>query len=402
MGAAMTDVRATPDEREQLDAQRLRRLTLVLAIACGLAVANIYYAQPLLGELARSFGVGEGSAALVVTLTQIGYAAGLLFVVPLGDLVENKALTIRVLVGTAAALSVAAAAPSLGVFLVAALVVGLTSVVAQVLVPVAAHFAPEGRHGAVVGRVMSGLLLGILLARTVSSLVAAAFGWRTVYAASAVLMLALTLVLARVLPQRRPIGGVRYTALLRSMARLLRTEPVLRRRMAYQAAMFAVFSAFWTSIAYELQQHHHLTQTGIGLFALVGAGGAAAAPVAGRLGDRGHIRIATGAAIVLGSAAMVLAACASASVVALAAAGVLMDLAVQGNHVLGQRAIYAARPDARARMNGVYMASIFGAGAVGSAVSGVLYGTVGWTGVAIFAAVVPLLALAVWVAAPAD
>jgi predicted MFS family arabinose efflux permease len=396
----MAEVRTAPAETAPLDPRQLRRLTVVLAVACGLAVANIYYAQPLLGALARSFGVGEGSAALVVTLTQIGYAAGLLFVVPLGDLVENKVLVTRVLVGTAAALAAAAAAPSLAVFLVAALVVGLTSVVAQVLVPLAAHFAPDGRHGAVVGRVMSGLLLGILLARTVSSLVAAAFGWRTVYAVSACLMLGLTAVLTKMLPRRRPAATVRYTALLRSMVHLLRTEPVLRRRSAYQAAMFTAFSAFWTSISYELHEHHHLSQTGIGLFALVGAGGAAAAPVAGWLGDRGHNRAATGAAIVLGPAVMALAAGGAGSVVVLAAAGVVLDLAVQSTHVLGQRAIYAARPDARARMNGVYMTTIFTAGAAGSAASGALYGTTGWVGVAVFAAVVPLLALVGWALSP--
>ena len=396
----MTDVRVAASET--LDGSQLRRLTWVLAVACGLAVANIYYAQPLLGALARSFGVGEGSAALVVTLTQIGYAAGLLFLVPLGDLLENKALATRVLVGTAIALAVAAAAPSLGVFLVAALAVGTTSVVVQVLVPVAAHFAPPGRQGAVVGRVMSGLLLGILLARTVSSLVAAAFGWRTVYAVSAGLMVVLTVVLRRMLPQRRPAATVRYGGLLRSMGQLLRTEPVLRRRAVYQSAMFAVFSAFWTSITYELQQHHHLSQTGVGLFALVGAGGAAAAPVAGWLGDHGHNRVATGAAITLGSAMMALAAAGASSLVVLAVAGVLLDLAVQSTHVLGQRAIYAARPDARARMNGVYMTSIFVAGAIGSAVSGALYSSTGWTGVAVFAVVLPLLALAVWTVSPAD
>jgi predicted MFS family arabinose efflux permease len=396
----MTQTR--PAAAPELDARQLRRLTLVLAVACGLAVANIYYAQPLLGTLARSFGVGQGSAALVVTLTQIGYAAGLLFLVPVGDLLENKALATRVLIGTAAALAVAAAAPSLAVFLVASLVVGLTSVVVQVLVPLAAHFAPEGRHGAVVGRVMSGLLLGILLARTVSSLVAAAFGWRTVYAASAVLMVVLAITLSRMLPQRRPAHDVRYTALLHSTIRLLRTEPVLRRRAAYQSAMFAVFSAFWTSIAYELHDRHHLGQTGIGLFALVGAGGAAAAPVAGWLGDRGHNRAATGATLGLGAAMMALAGLGAGSVVVLAVAGVLLDLAVQSTHVLGQRAIYAARPDARARMNGIYMASIFTAGAIGSAVSGVLYGASGWTAVVIFAAILPVLALGLWAVSPVD
>ena len=175
-----------------------------MAVACGLTVANLYYAQPLLSLLSTDLHVSQGTAAIVVTATQLGYALGLAFVVPLGDLFENRRLISRTLIGTALALGIAAAAPNFGVFLAFSVLIGTTSVVAQILVPLAAHLAPDAQRGAVVGKVMSGLLLGILLARTVSSLVAAAWGWRTIYAISAVLMLVLSFTLRRVLPERRP------------------------------------------------------------------------------------------------------------------------------------------------------------------------------------------------------
>jgi predicted MFS family arabinose efflux permease len=290
----------------------------------------------------------------------------------------------------------AIAAPSLPVFMVAALVIGTTSVVAQVLVPFAANLAPEGQQGTIVGRVMSGLLLGILLARTTSSLIAAALSWRWVYGLSAMLMLLVGLTAARVLPARRPEGGQRYPALIASLAELVRSEPVLRRRSLYQAMMFGAFSAFWTSIAYELRGPHHLSQVEIGIFALVGAGGAAAAPFTGRLGDRGRTHSATGAGMLLASAAMVLALVTRGSVTGLGAAGLLLDVGVQMVLVLSQREIYTARPAARARMNAVFLACMFAGGAVGSAASGALYGGPGWTAVALLAAAMPLAALAVW------
>jgi predicted MFS family arabinose efflux permease len=401
----------------------LRAITLTLAFACGASVANLYYAQPLLELIARSFHVGQGTASIVVTATQLGYALGLGLLLPLGDLVENRALASRTLVLTATALAVAALAPDFGLFLVVSVLVGTTSVVAQILVPFAAHLAPPAqrgkivgagsvaaqilvpmaaslasveRRGQVVGTVMSGLLLGILLARTLASLAAAAWGWRSIYFISAGLMLLTAFAVVRLLPKRTPPRTSSYGALLSSLGELIRNEPVLRRRAVRQACMFGSFSAFWTAITYELVDAHHLSQTGIAIFALVGAGGAGAAPIAGRLGDRGVGHFASGAAILLAAAAMVLAGAGAGSVVLLAAAGVLLDVAVQTHQVLSQREIYALREDARARVNAVYMGTVFIGGAISSAIAGVLHSHYGWTGVTIFAAALPLVAAGTW------
>jgi predicted MFS family arabinose efflux permease len=374
----------------------LHAVILAMAIACGLTAANLYYSQPLLALIARTFGVSQGAAAIVVTATQLGYAAGLAFVVPLGDVLENRKLACRTLLVTAVALAVAAFSPDFTLFLVMSVCIGVTSVVVQVLVPFAADLAPAAQRGKYVGRVMSGLLLGILLARSVSSVTAAAWGWRSIYVISAVAMLALSLVLRRVLPEHRPATAVRYGKLLRSALQLVREEPVLRRRAASQALMFGAFSCFWTSIAYELVDAHHLSQLQIAVFALVGAAGAAAALAAGVLGDRGHGRLGRGVSIAAGLAAMVLAWAGSASVILLACAAVLLDLATQGHQVLSQRDVYALREDARARLNTVYMTSAFIGGSIASGVSGWLHDEYGWTGVTVFGAILPLLAGCSW------
>jgi predicted MFS family arabinose efflux permease len=375
---------------------------LVLAFACGASVANLYYAQPLLGLIRQTFGVSAGTSALVVTLTQVGYAVGLALLLPLGDLLENRRLSSRTLVVTAAALAVAAAAPGFGVFLVAVALVGVTSVVAQVLIPLAAHLAPPQSRGRYVGQVTGGLLLGIMLARSVASLAAAAWGWRSIYAISAAVMLVTALALVRLLPrwQPRPQTGqaASYGRLVASSAALARAEPLLLRRALSQALMFGAFTAYWTAIAYELTGQHHLSQAGIAVFALVGAAGAIAAPVAGRLGDRGFGVPVRGGAIALGVAALLLAATASSSLVLLALSAVLLDFAVQGGHVMNMRDIYALRPDARARMNSVYMTTIFAGGAAASAVAGPVSQHWGWPGVAVFAASLVAGAGLVWVA----
>ncbi|GAB2998745.1 MFS transporter [Amycolatopsis acidiphila] len=381
------------------DAQPVRSLRLVmmvLAFSCGATVANLYYPQPLLGEIAAAFSVSQGSAALVVTLTQLGYAAGIVALMPLGDLLENRKLATRTLVFTTVALVVAGVSPVFGLFLAASVLIGLTSVVAQILIPFAAHLAPEQERGRFVGTAMTGLLLGILLARTVSSFVADAWGWRTIYLVSAALMLLVAGTMRRMLPSRVPEHRVRYPDLMRSVLTLVREEPALRRRAACQALMFGAFSAFWTSVAFELTREHGLSQGGIGVFALVGAAGAAAAPIAGRLGDRGHGQIGSGAALALGAVAMVLADLGARSLVLLAIAGVLLDLAVQGHQVLSQQEIYGLRADARARINTVFMATIFVGGAVASAIAGSLYDAAGWPGASLFGAALPVAGLAIW------
>jgi len=376
--------------------RNLRLVTGVMAVACGLAVANLYYAQPLLALIAGSFRISDGTAAAVVTANQIGYAIGLVVLLPLGDLVDNRKLAPRTLLGTAVALVVAAVSPSAGVFLAMSVLIGVTSVVAQILIPLAAHLAPAEQRGRVVGQVMSGLLLGILLARTVASLAAALWGWRSIYLISAVLMVALSVCLVRVLPYREPDHTASYRALMASVVRLARHEPVLRQRALGQALMFATFSAFWTAITYELVRDHHLSQTAIGVFALVGAAGAATAPLAGHLGDRGLGRSARAAMIAVGLVAMVLAGAGAASVVLLAVAAVLLDVAVQSHQVLSQRDIYALRGDARARVNTVYMTVVFVGGALASATAGWLDDAYGWFGVTLFAAALQVVAGVLW------
>ena len=269
-------------------------MTILLAAACGLTAANIYYAQPLISLIAPAVGLGDRAASLIVTVTQAGYCIGLILLVPLGDLVENRALTFWTLLADVAALAAAALAPSASAFLAAALFIGFTSVAAQMLLPIAAHLAPDATRGRTIGNVMSGLLLGVMLARPVSSLIADAFGWRAVFATSAVAIAALAFGLRARLPERAPKVDHSYLALSRSLWALLRDTPVLRRRAAYQAALFAAFSLFWTAVPLELAgPAFGLTQRGIALFAFAGAAGALAAPIVGRVADRGWGQIAT-------------------------------------------------------------------------------------------------------------
>ena len=376
-----------------------RALIPLLALACGLTVANLYYSQPLLDLIADAFGVSEGAATVVVTLTQIGYALGLLLLLPLGDLVENRRLATRLLLGTAASLLVAALAPAYTIFLVFSVLIGVTSVVAQILVPFAAHLAPPEQRGAIVGKVMSGLLLGILLARTVSSFAGGLWGWRAIYFISAALMLALAVVLHRTLPPRLPSHTAGYGSLLRSVANLARSEPALRRRAVCQALLFGAFSAFWTAIAYELIDEHGFTQSQIAIFALIGAGGAAAAPIAGKLADRGYGSWGSGGALLLAALMALLAAAGHRSVIVLAVAGVLLDFAVQAHQVMSQHEIYALRADARARINTVFMTTVFTGGAISSALTGLLHHRYGWTGACLLAAACALAGLVVWAVA---
>jgi predicted MFS family arabinose efflux permease len=379
---------------------RVRRALIpLLALACGLTVANLYYSQPLLDLIADAFGVSEGAATVVVTLTQIGYALGLLLLLPLGDLVENRRLATRLLFGTAASLLVAALAPAYPIFLVFSVLIGVTSVVAQILVPLAAHLAPPAQRGAIVGKVMSGLLLGILLARTVSSFVGGLWGWRAIFFISAALMLALAVVLYRTLPQRLPEHTAGYGSLLRSVLDLARSEPALRRRALCQSLLFGAFSAFWTAIAYELIDEHGFNQSQIAVFALIGAGGAAAAPIAGKLADRGYGSWGSGGALLLAALMALLASVGHRSVLVLAAAGVLLDFAVQAHQVMSQHEIYALREDARARINTVFMTTVFTGGAISSALTGVLHHRYGWTGACLLAATCASAALAVWAVA---
>lgn len=378
-----------------------RRLVILFAVACGVIIANNYYAQPLLNLLAHAFGVSFGVAGLIVTVTQIGYALGLVLIVPLGDILDRRRLIVGVLSGAVLALLVATFAPSIVVLLAASLVLGLTTVVAQVLVPFAANLASEAERGKVVGTVMSGLLLGILLARTASGLISQVAGWRGVYGVAVVATLGIMLALWRELPAVPSTGGgltaARYRRLLRSVLDLAREEPVLRRRSAYGVVTFAAFSAFWTSAAFLLAAPPYgFSQAVIGLFGLLGAAGALTASVAGRLADRGYARLATGAFLLAIAAGYVLLFLGGKHLVPLVLGMVILDLGAQGTHITNQSEIYRLRPDARSRLTTAYMTAYFVGGAVGSAVSAVAFGHFGWLEVCVFGLGCGLAGLTGW------
>ncbi|WP_425589249.1 MFS transporter [Streptomyces siamensis] len=362
-----------------------------------MTVANLYYAQPLLSSLRDVFHVSTAAAGGLITLTQVGYVIGMLFLVPLGDRLEKRGL-ITVLLGvTTLALVAAGLATSFPLLLAASLVAGATSVVAQIVVPFAASLAPDHARGRIVGRVMSGLLTGILLSRTLSSLVSDAAGWRVVYLGSAVLMAVLAVALRAALPAHAPTTTIPYAHVLRSTLRLVRTHPALLRRGLYQAAMFGAFSAFWTTVSYVLTgPPFHYSPVGVGLFALVGAAGAVVAPVAGHWADRGLTRPMTGVALAVAAVAFAVAGLGGHHIVLLALAAVLLDMAVQSTLILGQHTIYQLDADARARLNSAFIAIFFVGGALGSQLASVAYHAAGWPAVAAFGTALPVLALLYW------
>ncbi len=369
-------------------------MVLLFAFCCGAIVANIYYAQPIIELIAPDLGLSSSLASLIVSLTQVGYALGLFFLVPLGDLLENRRLMVITTLVAIASLLGAAWTQQPNVFLLVSLLIGFSSVSVQILIPLAAHLAPEESRGRVVGGIMGGLLLGILLARPVSSVVADLFGWRAMFIAAAVLMAAISVVLMLTMPKRQPAHSATYGQLLRSLGSLLRRQPVLRQRAFYQGCMFASFSLFWTAAPLELARHHGLSQSQIAIFALVGAIGAVAAPISGRLADAGHTRIASLLAMLLAALSFVPTLIHPAySVIGLAVTGVVLDFCVQMNMVLGQRAVYALDAHSRSRINALYMTSIFIGGAFGSSIASAVYEHSGWLGVALVGSAFPLLAL---------
>ncbi len=374
------------------------RLVPLLALACGLIAANLYYAQPLAGPISHALGLPPAAAGLIVTMTQVGYGLGLLFIVPLGDLIETRKLVRAVLILAALALVGAGLSNTPAAYLTSALLVGLGSVAVQVLVPFASHLAPEHERGRVVGKVMGGLMTGIMLARPAASFIADFTSWRVVLLLSAVLMALMAAVLSRALPLRRPATGTSYGALMASMGHLMAKTPQLRRRALYQAAMFGAFSVFWTASPLLLTgPDYGLRQSQVALFALVGAAGAIAAPLTGHWADRGWGRIGTFLALSAGALAFLLSRLAPAHSMAgvawLAVCGVALDFAVSANLVFGQRVIYGLSAAHRSRMNGLFMATFFCGGAIASAAAGWAYASGGWSATALLGAALPAAAL---------
>jgi len=367
----------------------------LIAVSTGAIVANLYYAQPLLHAVARSFHSGSGRVSLIITCTQVGYAAGLLLVVPLGDLRPRRSLVARIFCVASVALVACALAPNLWVFLAASVAVGCASVAGQVMIPFAADLAPAERRGRVVARVMSGLLLGILLARTVSGSVAQVAGWRSIYWLSAALMVLLAIVLWRALPGEGPRPHERYGTLVLSSLRLLAVEPMLRRRAWHGACTFAAFSVLWTTVAFLLSgSPYHYSSAVIGLFGLVGAGGILAANLAGRMADAERATVSTlvaGGLVVVSFALLWLG---RSSLAALLVGIVALDIGSQGMQITNQAIIYALQPDARSRITSAYMVCYFVGGAAGSVTAGMAYDTGGWSLVCLLGSVFGLLTCA--------
>jgi predicted MFS family arabinose efflux permease len=375
--------------------KHVQGLLWLLAVAAGVTVANIYYSQPLLALIGAELHAGPGATGLISTLTQAGYATGILLLVPLGDSVERRRLILISAVATIVALVGVALAPSLHLLYVASYALGVTTCAPQLVVPYAAGLVPANERGRSVGKVMSGLLVGILLSRTASGVIASHLGWRAVYLLAAGAMVALTIALRLFLPIQRPGARVTYRELLGSLPGLLRREPLLRRHALLGALSFACFSAFWTTLAYLLQTPpHHYGSDVVGLFGVVGVAGALAAPLAGKLADRHGSRFVNGLALGTVLASYLVLGLLWRSLAGLALGVVLLDLGAQANHISNQATVLGLGAAIRNRLNTVYMVSYFVGGAAGSLLGGLAWDAFGWTGVSAVGIALSLAALA--------
>jgi predicted MFS family arabinose efflux permease len=369
----------------------------LMALSVGAIVANIYYVQPLLAAMARTFSVSVGMIGLVAMLTQVGTAMGMLIFVPLGDSRDRRALLTALLSGAAVALCGVATARNLIWISIASFAVGLCGAAVHIIVPFAAQLAPENTRGQVLGTVFSGLLIGILLARTFSGVVASFFGWRSVYAIAAVGMLALMLLLRARLPKVAPQNSLRWPALMRSLVVLVRDHPALRESAFLGTALLCVFSAFWTTLVFLLQTPpYHYGSSAAGLFGLVGAAGALCAPLVGRFADRRGPRFTILLALLTTLASFLLLGAFGKIMAGLIAGVVLLDVGVQSGHVANQTRIYALDANARSRLNTVYMFCYFTGGSLGSWLGAIFWEYKGWTAVCALGIAVMAIALVVF------
>jgi predicted MFS family arabinose efflux permease len=375
----------------------------LLAALTGVIVTNLFAPQPLVALIGPSVGLSTQAGGLVSTMTLAGYAAGLFFIVPLADLLENRRLVVTMLAGAALAALTATLGSSASLLACALFALGAACSAIQVLVPLAASMVPAERSGRVIGDIMGGVMFGILLSRPLASLCADVWGWRAFYAQSAV-TLTLSAVLLRIrLARRRPAKGLTYVTLIASLWSLLRAERVLQLRAASACCVMACFSVFWTAVALRLAQPpFNFSQRGIAAFALAGAGGALVTPFFGRLGDRGWTRPATIASHLILLVALGLTAWGGShsdsligSLAGLTLGAVLLDVGITGDQTLGRRAVNLLRPEARGRINGVFVGIFFIGGAIGSSLSSLAWEHGGWNAVCAMGAVFALAALSI-------
>ena len=369
-------------------------LIMVMAIACGATVANLYYIQPLLADIAKTFDVTQVSIGFAAMLTQIGYAIGMLFILPLGDIKEKRTLIIIVLLGSILSLMSMFFSSNIFMLTFSSFAIGFTSIIPQLIIPLAAQLSNPKQRGQIIGTIMSGLLIGILLSRTFSGILGGYFGWRIVYLIAAIMMLVLMIVLRKLIPLCKPTSDIKYTQLLKSMIKLIQTEPVLREISLNGALMFAAFSAFWTSLIFLLESsHYNMGSEVAGLFGLVGIIGALAAPLVGRIADKKNPKFAIGISIVVVIISYIFFFLFGFKVWGLILGVILLDLGVQSCNVCNQTIVHSLNPETRNRLNTIYMVSFFLGGAFGSFFGSFSYAHFGWYGVCIFGIATQILAV---------
>src|SRR5580704_4088528 len=391
-------VRARVSEPTSAGSGGLSNLQLAtMATAAAVTAANLYYCQPLLGQIARSLHMTTRGTADIPMLTQVGYALGLLLFAPLGDMVERRGLATALLLIVTVALVGTALAPEAWVLLATSLITGMFTVVPQVMAPMAAALSKPEAQGRAVGIVMGGMLIGILLARTVAGFVGTWFGWRAMYAVAAVMMIAMAAILRATSPVSRPDARIRYRELLSSLIPLARKLPALRQSAIMSGFAFGAFSAYWTTLVFFLEKppYHYGAQMA-GLLGLAGVAGALAAPVVGWLSDRGYPRLASGCALLIGMIAFGLLWTVGGAIAGLAVGGIVLDLGTQANLVTNQARVYRLIPEARNRINTVFMVTYFVGGALGTLLAGFAWSWWQWNGVCALGASFFGAALILW------
>ncbi len=375
----------------------LTPLTLwIMTIATSLVVANIYYNQPLLADMAHTFGVSDKKAQQISLFTQIGYATGLLFIVPLADMLKRKRLILIDFVLMIISLIASAMAPSVTILMIAGFLVGVSSIIPQLLIPMAAHLAKPHERGKKIGFVMSGLLIGILLSRTLSGFIGEHFGWRSMFYIAAGLMLLIWFMIFLFLPEIEPDYKGNYGKLMKSLIHLVKTQPKLRLAAFRGALCFAGFSAFWTTLVFLLKQpQFNEGSAAAGMFGLVGAFGAVAVGFMGRLSDKMDaykLSIYTLSLILISFIVFYFS---SHSIIGLIIGVILLDMGVQATHISNQSIIFALIPEARNRINTVYMVSYFIGGALGTFFASLVWKNYEWNGVCAIGAILSIIVMAV-------
>lgn len=374
-----------------------KKLILLMSIACGMAVANLYYNQPLLADMGRTFHATAHQVSNIAMFTQIGYAVGMFIFVPMGDMQERRKLIVILLIAVTLSLIGVATAQDLLWINIASLAVGVTTVAPQIILPLAAQLAAPMERGKVIGSIMSGLFIGILLARTIAGFIGGILGWRTMYWLAAVMMLALAVILRTFLPKSYPEFRLSYPELYKSIGKLIMTQPILREASLIGAMLFGCFSLFWTSLSFFLEgEPYHYGSEVAGLFGLVGIVGVMGAPIVGRLADRFNAKAMVGLLIGISLLSYLFFGFFGTSLWALIVGVVLLDLGVQGAQVSNQTRIYSLIPEARSRLNTVYMVSYFLGGSLGSSLGGYAWNWWKWQGVCLTGGVMILIALIIW------